>query len=81
MGVSREPQVKRDFLGVEEVLSGFPVTPLLVGLTNNKAYSFSGKVFLCPSDTSFAYFMNGVMNWLSGNPNYGTNSMMHFRLT
>ncbi len=48
--MSRAPKVKRReyLLGVVEVLSGFPVTPILVSLTNNMAYSFSGKVFLCP---------------------------------
>ncbi len=44
-----ESKKKTSLLGVGEVLSGFPVTPILVSLTNNKAHSFSGKVFLCPS--------------------------------
>ncbi len=64
MCVPRAPKVKKRprFLDVGEVLSGFPVTPILVSLTNNKAHSLSRKVFFVPLDSSFACFMTGLEN-------------------
>ncbi len=40
------PSGNEGYVRNRDVLSGFPVTPILVNLTNNKAHSFSGKVFL-----------------------------------
>ncbi len=63
-----ESKEKTSLLDVGEVLSGFPVTHILVSLTNNKEHSLSRKVFFVPLDTSFACFMTGLENRCNFSP-------------